>query len=259
MTTRICKLTLLALLFCTNFLLAQEHRIAVQNPKEARLILNDFYDELPIEGYAGNEIIITATSGRFETPERAKGLKAIYPGGTDNTGIALNVEKNGNDIRVRCLQPITNHEGSYKIKMPENMALRIKAECDKGTSVNIQNMKNEVEVNVCENIKLKNVTGPLVLSSISGNIDVVFNELNNSRPISIAAISGEVDVTLPAKAGVNLEMTNVSGSMFSDFDFNADHKDMQRVGGNSIDTKLNGGGTDLKITNVSGNIYLRKG
>jgi hypothetical protein len=31
------------------------------------------------------------------------------------------------------------------------------------------------------------------------------------------------------------------------------------VGGGAINAKLNGGGTDLRITNVSGNIYLRKG
>jgi hypothetical protein len=84
-------LTFFALIISANFLLAQEHRITVQNPKETTLILNDFYDDIPIEGYAGNEIIITSISGRFEAPERAKGLKPVYPGGTDNTGIALSV------------------------------------------------------------------------------------------------------------------------------------------------------------------------
>ncbi|HLY70530.1 MAG TPA: hypothetical protein VKR53_12430, partial [Puia sp.] len=73
MKTRNGMLTFLTLMISANFLLAQEHRIAVQNPKETTLILGDFYDELPIEGYAGNEIIITANSRRFETPERAKG------------------------------------------------------------------------------------------------------------------------------------------------------------------------------------------
>ena len=122
----------------------------------------------------------------------------------------------------------------------------------------LQNIKNEIEANVCQSINLKNVSGPLVLSTISGNITVVFSEMS-PKPVSIANISGEIDVTLPAKSAANLDMTNVSGNMYSDFDLNADHKDMQRVGGNSINAKLNGGGTDLKITNISGNIYLRKG
>jgi len=254
-------LTIFTLLFSTCILLAQEHKIAVQNPKEATLTLTDFYGTLPIEGYAGNEIIITSNSDRFQNPpDRAKGLKPVYPGGADNTGMALNVEQNGNDIRVRCLLPITSGGGDgYKIKVPENMSLRIKGDCSRNNSVDIQNMKNEIEVNVCQSIKLKNVSGPLVLSTISGTIDIAFNEMNNNKPVSIASVSGEIDITLSAKAAVNLEMKTVSGNMYSDFDLNADHKDMHRVGGSSIQTKLNGGGTDLRITNVSGNIYLRKG
>ncbi|HLX93876.1 MAG TPA: DUF4097 family beta strand repeat-containing protein, partial [Puia sp.] len=241
-------------------LLAQEHRVAVQNPKESTVIISDFYDKLPIEGYAGNEIVITASGGEFgNPPERAKGLKAIYPGGTDNTGLGVSVEQSGNEIQIKCLAPITHHEGSYRIKVPESVALRIESGCERDNSVEIDNMKNEVEVNVCQGIRLRNVSGPVVLSSISGDIDVAFGQLSGSRAMSIAAISGEVDVILPAKAPVNLEMSNVSGNMYSDFEFNQDHQDLHRVGGNSISAKLNGGGADLKITNVSGNIYIRKG
>ena len=260
MKTRNYILTILTLFFSASFLFGQEYKIPVQNTKESTLTLYDFYDDLPIEGYAGNEIIITSTTDRFQNPpEQAKGLKPVYAGGTDNTGMALNMEKNGNDISIRCLLPIPSGGATYKIKVPENLSLRIKSDCSRSNSVNIQNMKNEIEVNVCQSIKLKNVSGPLVLSNISGNINVTFNEISNNKPISIASVAGEIDITLPAKAAVNLEMRTVSGNMYSDFDFNADHKDMQRVGGNSINASLNGGGTDLKITNVSGNIYLRKG
>jgi DUF4097 and DUF4098 domain-containing protein YvlB len=68
-----------------------------------------------------------------------------------------------------------------------------------------------------------------------------------------------VDVTVPAKAGVDVEMSNISGNMYTDFDLATDNKDMKRVGGNSVHATLNGGGTELKLHNISGNIYLRKG
>ncbi|HLK27302.1 MAG TPA: DUF4097 family beta strand repeat-containing protein [Puia sp.] len=260
MKTRNFIFTMFALIFSAGTLSAQEHKISVQNSKENTLSLKDFYDELPIEGYAGNEIIITSTDDRFaNVPAQAKGLKPIYAAGTDNTGMALSVQQNGNEIVVRCLLPIEKGGARYKIKVPENLALRIKSDCSRNNSVDIKNMKGEVEVNVCQSIKLKNVSGPLVLSTISGNIDINFADLNNNKPISIANISGEIDVTLPAKAAVNLEMKTISGNIYSDFDFNAGKKEMQQVGGNTIKSALNGGGTDLKITNISGNIYLRKG
>jgi hypothetical protein len=34
---------------------------------------------------------------------------------------------------------------------------------------------------------------------------------------------------------------------------------MRKVGGGTVRTQLNGGGTDLKVNTIGGNIYLRKG
>ena len=238
--------------------MAQEYKVTVENTKEGQLTLEDFPGDLPVEGYSGNEIIITATSGRFDPPDRAKGLKPIYGEGTDNTGIALTMEKNGNKVSFRCLLPITRH-GDYRIKVPDNFALKIHRGCERGGETTVQNIKNEIDFDGCHEVKLKNVTGPLVISTISGGVDVVFSEISKDKSISIASVSGEVDVTIPAKAGVDVNMSTVSGNMYSDFDFAPDSKDMRRVGGSSIHSPLNGGGTDLRLSNVSGNIYLRKG
>ncbi|MBS1663467.1 MAG: hypothetical protein JST68_20665 [Bacteroidetes bacterium] len=251
--------SLLALLAIVNWASAQEFKVAASNTKEAKLTLQDFNGDLPIEGYNGNEIIVTSTHGKFEAPERAKGLKPLYGGGTDNTGIGLFMEKNGNAVTLRCLVPFTQSSG-YKIKVPENMALMIARDCPRGGETTVQNMKNEIEFNGCHEINLKNVSGPLVISTISGGVGVVFSEINKDKPTSISAVSGEVDVTLPAKAAVDLEMSTVSGNMYSDFDIPSPaSKDMRRVGGSGIKTQLNGGGTTLKLRNISGNIYLRKG
>ena len=69
-------------------------------------------------------------------------------------------------------------------------------------------MKNEVDFEGCHEVNLKNVTGPLVISTINGGVNVVFSEISKDKPISIASVSGEVDVTIPAKAGVDLDMSN---------------------------------------------------
>jgi hypothetical protein len=73
---------------------AQQFKVTIENTKDGQLELDDFPGDLPVEGYSGNEIIITSSSGRFEAPDRAKGLKAVYGGGgTDNTGIGLDMVK----------------------------------------------------------------------------------------------------------------------------------------------------------------------
>lgn len=242
----------------TGRLSAQEYKVTVDNSKDGQITLEDFPGDMPVEGYSGNEIILTAESGDFDTPERAKGLKPVYGGGTDNTGIAVYMEKNGNNVSLRCLLPITRR-ANYRIKVPENIALKIHQDCARAGKVRIQNMKNEVDYDGCSEVDLKNVTGPLVISTVNGGVNVVFSEISKDKPISIASVNGEVDVTIPAKAGVDLEMSNVNGKMYSDFDFSQDKQNMRRVGGNSVRATLNGGGTPLKLSGVNGNVYLRKG
>ncbi len=119
------SLIILFTLLTAGYTNAQEYKLTVQNSQDGRVVLKDFSGQLPIEGYSGNEIIITSSSGEsFAPPEKAKGLKAIYPSGTDNTGIGLDVQKNGNVITITCLIPFTRHS-EYKIKMPDNLALEL--------------------------------------------------------------------------------------------------------------------------------------
>ncbi|HEX5153565.1 MAG TPA: DUF4097 family beta strand repeat-containing protein [Parafilimonas sp.] len=251
----ILLLALAILSFCS--LHAQDYKITVQNTKDGKLTLNDFPNDLPIEGYSGAEIIITSDM-QEKTPDRAKGLKPVYAGGTDNTGMAVSVEKNGNQVTLQCLLPITK-SGNYKIKVPDNFNIEVDNECGHSGDVTVQSIKGEVAVKNCGAIKVKDVTGPLVLSTISGNININFGTLTKDRTVSLASISGEIDVTMPAKQGMDVELETISGAIYSDFDFSTDDKKMKRIGGNSIKSQLNGGGASLKITNISGNIYFRKG
>jgi lia operon protein LiaG len=243
-------------LLAASTLPAQDYKTTVENPKESKLILKDFIGELPIEGYAGNEIVISGGPD-VSLPERAKGLKPVYSGGTDNTGMGLFVEKTGNQVTITCLVSFAK-EANYHIKVPENISLKLTSGCERQNSVEISNMKNEVDINICNSIRIKNSSGPLVLSTINGPVDVVFSEIGKDKPNSIASINGEIDVTLPAASAVNLEMRNMQGGMYTDFDLPAEDKQMKRVGGGAINARLNGGGVSLKLTSINGNIYLRK-
>lgn len=238
---------------------AQEYKVNVENAKGSKLSLSAFSGDLKIEGYAGNEIIFSPIGGEdTKVPDRAKGLKPVYGGGVDNTGVGLSVEKNGNEISVTCLIPFTNNR-EYTVKVPENMSVEVNSECQNNNDIYINGMKNEIEIQSCHSIFLKGVAGPLVLSTISGDIEVTFSNMAAGKPFSINSISGEIDITLPATIAADVEMSAVSGRMYSDFDFSNKSKDMNQIGGNELNTKLNGGGAKFSIVTVSGNIYLRKG
>lgn len=248
----------LVILFTAGILTAQEYKMSVQNTRETKLILKDFNGLLPVEGYNGSEIIITSTSGKVVPPEKAKGLKPIFPAGTDNTGLGLDVQKTENLITIICLIPFTQ-DGEYKIRVPENISLELSSGCERSNDISISGMKNEIDINTCHNIDLKDVTGPLVLATISGDINITFSSINAVKSSSVNAISGDVDITLPAKTAVDLELRTISGAFYSDFDFSDSQKNLKKVGGNVMNHSLNGGGFKFSIGSISGNIYLRKG
>lgn len=248
----------LVILLSAGVVSAQEYKIFVSNSKDSRLVLKDFNSLLPIEGYNGSEILITAVSGDFTPPEKAKGLKPIYPAGSDNTGIGLDVQKKENVITITCLIPFTQ-ESEYKIRVPENIAIQISSGCERNNDVTVKGMKSEIDIETCHDIKLDKVTGPLVLSTISGNIDITYSAISTSKASSVHSISGDVDITLPVKTATNLELSVMSGAIYSDFDFAEPQKNLKKVGGNEINFMLNGGGFKYSIGSISGNVYLRKG
>jgi len=252
------RLITLFFLFTAGILSAQEYKTTVQNSQDGRLILKDFNGKLPIEGYSGSEIIISSTSEEVTPPEKAKGLKAVFPSGTDNTGIGLDVQKNGNVVTIQCLLPFSR-DGNYTIKVPDNMALELKSGCERSNDVSIKNMKNEIDIETCHDIDLQNVSGPLVLSTISGDITIGYSNINATKSTSINSVSGDIDITMPLKAAVNLELSTINGGFYSDFDFTDSSKDLKRVGGNELKLALNGGGIKYSINAITGNIYLRKG
>ena len=259
MKTKIILSASIFALLMAGSIKAQDYKVSIDNAKNSKLSLSNFSGDLKIEGYTGNEIIFSAMGGEEMTvPERAKGLKPVYGGGVDNTGVGLSVEKSGNGISVTCLLPFTNSR-EYTVKVPESMSIEVQSECEYNNDIHINGMKNEIEIQSCHSIILKGVTGPLVLSTISGDIEITFDNISAGKPFSINSISGEIDITLPSKIAADIEMNSVSGRMYSDFDFSDKSKDMNQIGGNELSTKLNGGGAKFSIVTVSGNIYLRKG
>lgn len=274
----------LVALFVTTSMFAQEYKIPVENTKDGKLTLDDFMGDFTITGYEGKEIIITPEgSGGSEdatVPERAKGLKPIYGNGTDNTGIGIKMEKNGNQVTLTCLMPITKRR-EYNVKVPDNFSVKVKSDCVRARNITVQDLKNEVEIKTCQSITIKNVIGSMVLSTINGNIDVdkcgsgkdqtislatvngtvsvVFTEFSTTNPVSITTVNGGVDVTLPSKAAANIKMSTVSGTIYSDFEFANTEKKMKQIGGSQVNSAINGGGTELNLSTVNGNAYLRKG
>ncbi len=246
-------LTLLCLLATVAF--AQQYKKAFSGSGAKRVQIVIENSELSIEGSSGNEVVINTSDGDFEMPERAKGLRPLYRDASDNTGIGLEVTESGNTITIK---KASGKEGDYRIQIPADASIKIEEVGWQSDDFSISGVKGEIEIqSTGSDIELKDITGPIVANTTSGDITVVFSQLSQEGPTSISNTSGFIDVTMPANAKANLELSSISGDIYTDMDLKS-NDGMKQVGGSSIKAAINGGGVEVSLRTISDDIYLRK-
>ncbi|HKK45304.1 MAG TPA: DUF4097 family beta strand repeat-containing protein [Balneolaceae bacterium] len=215
--------------------------------------------QISVEGYSGDKVVIKNNDYQAP-PERAKGLHPLYGGGEDNTGIGLSVE---NDDGVLKVVQASSNGGDFVVKIPNKVRISIEqVNWGGGGDISVKNHDGEIEIkSKTSDINLRNVTGPVIASSTSGDADITFSSVSKANPTSISLVSGYIDITMPASTKANLKLSSISGEIYTNMDIatSGDKKDMMRLGGgHEIDGSLNGGGVEMDLKSVSGDIYLRK-
>ncbi|PKP33912.1 MAG: hypothetical protein CVU00_09130 [Bacteroidetes bacterium HGW-Bacteroidetes-17] len=257
-------LVTLAVVFLAANLSAQSYKHAIKNSK--RVVIENLLGEVTFEGYDGSEIIVDVTNFKAP-PKRADGLKAIYGGGEENTGIGLAFLEIDGSIQISGASK-QSEDAKYTFKIPNSMTLKVNyaspfVEADQ---IVFKNFTNEISVKTMDaDIEFVDVTGPITSSTIDGNTKVVFGKVSQESPISISSIDGEIDVTIPANTPSNLSFSNIDGEVYTDFDIDFAKKDkngnksMSYIGGhNSSKGIINGGGVEISLKTIDGIIYLRK-
>ncbi|KAA1243643.1 DUF4097 family beta strand repeat-containing protein [Aquimarina sp. RZ0] len=234
---------------------AQDYTKSLQGIKKVKIYSAT---EVTLKAHNKNDLRIIGGE-HIKTPEKAKGLKAVYSGGSDNTGLGVSVEREGDVLTVTNLRNI--HGPHLDIFVSKSVNILI--ENTRIGSVNIAGFSSEIEAKTnVGHIIIKDVTGPIVAKSSTGEINIIFNTISQSSPISIVSSTGDVDVSMPSSTPANLNLKTAMGEIYTDFDIKFPEEaknNMKIIGGKrSISTKLNNGGVDITLRSSTGSIYLRK-
>ena len=247
---------LLFLVVSSTLLYAQEFKLKVSGARTIKFLE---INNAEIEGYDGNEIVVSTEVKNRRDEERAEGLTAISGKGmTDNSGVGLSVVENGDAIEMQQLSK--RNSNNYKIKIPSNCKVFYQhSNTMGGKTVKISNISSEIEASVLHNnIRLENVTGPMTINSVHGKIEAIFSSVNQNNPISIINIHGLVDVTLPSNTKANLKMESHWGELLTDLNIEFGTTDEQlRSYSSKVEGKLNGGGVAIHLSSTHNNVYLR--
>lgn len=244
--------------------IGQNYSIPLNNASENKVIIAITGGDLQVIGYEGEELKITTEDEEvYEKPEKAKGLKSLYNNTEDNTGIGLSVIKEGNLVKIVSA---SRHDSDYVIRIPRKAAISIEQVNWGDGDMEIIDCNGELEIkSTSGDIILNNVTGPVVANSTSGDLISTFTTLTVGKPTAISMVSGDVDISLPVDTRANFKLQSISGEIYTDFDIvykkdnEKDIDSMNHVGGGySIEGAINGGGTDITIKTISGDIFIRK-
>ena len=255
MKTRFLGIAVLLVLIITK-VNAQEFKLAKNSGK---LVIKEV-NHVTVEGYGGNEIVFSSLDGPKEKDKRAEGLRAVSAMGLeDNTGLGLSVQDKSGTIEVFQLKRMDGPR--VKIMVPKGVTVSFSHSSPYGGEVTFRNVESEIEVSTVHNaVRLENVTGPLTIKTVHGEIEASFGA-NIKSPISLVSVHGLIDVTIPQATKADVKLSTGYGEMFVDptfkFDFE-DQGDWKRYGSNKVNGKINGGGLELTLSSSHGNIYMRK-
>jgi hypothetical protein len=220
---------------------------------------------IKVVSYDGKDILINVTprsNNEKEWKSAENGMKRISSSG----GYEVTAKEADNTVTIGTGYP--NKAVDLDLKIPQDVKLKIGTVND--GEINVENVRGELEVsNVNDRITLTNISGSVVANTVNGDVTVTFNTVNPHAPMAFSTLNGDVKVTLPADTKANLKLKSDNGDIFSDFDIDIDKMPSKTEKINEpgmykikkddwVYGKINGGGPEIMMYNMQGDIYVKK-
>jgi hypothetical protein len=261
----ILTITVLLFIAFTAFSQAQKLNVPLSKPGASfTLKAGLIYGSINVIGYTGKEVLIEAEQRKTEhyTDSKEKGgMKRI----NGSSGFELEVEEKDNVVTVRApgwMKAIT-----LTIKVPAGIS-RLEVSTINNGYISIANVNGDIEVkNVNGEITFKNVSGSIIATTINGDIKGDLKSHKAGSPLAFTTLNGNVDVTFPANFKADMKMKSDRGEIYTDFELDATTQQVKKSTDegsykikleNWVRGKINGGGAEVLMKNMNGNIYVRK-
>ena len=204
--------------------------------------------------------------------KRKKGLKKLGKKNENSEfGIYFTIEQKGNELIFKDNtdgQFIMLSNERYEILIPNSIKLNWQTNgCKEKEKSNrnyvffnskassLSNFSGEVEISTSlNNMQLTDVTGPVSINSIGGNVTVVFDKKTPKKLYSVYSNNGFIDITLPSNSEIRIDATG--NDIFSDIDFKVVEEN-ESEGLQEMSLKLKSGRVKMKLNAGLGNVYLR--
>ncbi|MES1214409.1 MAG: DUF4097 family beta strand repeat-containing protein [Bacteroidota bacterium] len=220
---------------------------------------------ITVSSYDGKDIVIDGETENEKNNDRSEssgGMKRIY-----SHSLSITAEEKNNQVSVHTDKP--NKSLNLSIKIPKGVT-SLKLETVNDGDIEVNNISAEMEItNVNGGIKLTGVSGSVVANTVNGDVIVTFKSIDNKAPMAFTTLNGNVDVSFPATLQASVKLKSDNGGIYTDFEVAVDNtqpKTERTKEGNMYKVsvkdwvygKIGGGGPEIMMKNMNGNIYARK-
>jgi len=241
--------------------------VPLSNPGKAyTLDVSLLSGSIRVTSHAGKDILIDVTVKNNKDDDdgdgNSNGMKRL----SKAHGYEIVANENNNVVTVRN----QSHERTINLALKIPQDVKLKLHTVNNGVIEVDNVRGELEINnVNGEIKTTNISGSVVASTVNGNVTTTFNATTIGTPMAFSTLNGNVDVTFPAATKSNFKLKSDRGEVYSDFDMEIDKTQPKVIRTDEsgmhklklddwVYGKVNGGGAEVLMKNMNGNIYVRK-
>lgn len=206
---------------------------------------------------AGSEVEVVAAKSsrrddtntvRIEAVEHADGVTicAVYPNrDADKPNVCApgdggRMSVNNNDVKV-----------DFVVRVPAGVRFNGR---NVNGSVEALGLAADVEASsVNGNVKIS-TTGLARATTVNGSINATMGNANWSDKLMFTTVNGKIDLTFPASLSTEVDFSTVNGEIMSDFQLTITGRMSKR----QLNGTIGGGGRELHLRTVNGDVLLRR-
>jgi hypothetical protein len=249
---------------------AKKKNLAKVNSKNSKVVTG-FLSRKKVDSVDGGQFVFFNIDN-----DRKKGLKKLgKKSQNSDLGIYFTIEQKDGELLFKDQNRVSFIMASnerYLVKIPNSIKLNWQTNnCSKESNnsnvrffnskaSSLSNFGGEVEIaSTLNNMKLKDVTGPVVVNTVGGNVTIEFEKKTPNGIFSIYSNNGFIDVEIPKKSSLLVDA--IGKSVYSDVDFKVLEEDERDDFGNlntRMKLKYGSGKYKMKLNSGYGTVYLRK-
>jgi hypothetical protein len=206
-----------------------------------RVTIHNPYGDVRITGWDREQVLVEAFK------------KSSDPGQLDDARIVVDASSDHLSIRTQYGGVDAEHPASveYRITVPRRAALENVRLVNGGLC--ISGLAGPVKASsVNGSIHAERLAGEADLSTVNGRVDASFARIEKAHAISLSSVNGQIRLAIPGGAAVELFARNLSGGIDTVFG-----RVLRASSGHRLHTLVNRGGTQVRVKNVNGGIFIR--